>query len=68
MNRAPTLLKASFTMALGFVGQNVYTAVMEWLSGSTDGNTPTVSARLLEMGWAFFVLIVLSAYTANLAA
>ena len=60
--------KASTTSARAqlissFVCKNVCTALIEWLSGGTDGYVPMVSARFLELGWAFFVLIVLSAYT-----
>lgn len=47
---------------------SVYTATMELLSGASDDEEQPVYRKSVTVTWAFFVLIVISAYTANLAA
>jgi len=48
--------------------ENVYFAWSELMQGSDSSGDKTVAQRSLALTWSFFILIVIAAYTANLAA
>lgn len=47
--------------------ETIYTAYLEIMLGA-DSRRKTIPQRFVTVSWAFFILIVLAAYTANLAA
>ena len=42
--------------------------LMDFLNAGTDPDIKSVPMRCLKVGWSFFILIAIAAYTANLAA
>ena len=45
----------------------MYLMSMGYFSAAPTNNPKSVSAKLVTLGWAFFVLIAVSSYTANMA-
>ena len=50
------------------LGRGTYYSLVQLLTGFEAKETSSVPVRILYVGWAFFVCLVLAAYTANFAA
>lgn len=52
----------------GKIAESIYSAIMELISGASYNEDLPISIKGVTITWAFFVLIIIAAYTANLAA
>lgn len=50
------------------ITDSIYRAIMELMSGPDWGSDQPIHSKSITMTWAFFILIIVAAYTANLAA
>lgn len=66
-----TLLSSPRRTLLSYIRENlfssIYDAALELLSG-TDSPDRSLALKFVSLTWAFFILITIAAYTANLAA